>query len=175
VCSHDLVGYAIGGVSVGENPEAMRVAVEASAPLLPASKPRYLMGVGTPEDFFNSVERGIDLFDCVTPTRNARNHTAFTSQGRVNLRNEGFREDPRPLDPACDCVACTQFSRGVLRHLCKINEMLAGTLLSLHNLRLFHTLLASMRDAITHGRLSQLREEVLPAMNRRVGPAELDR
>ena len=174
VCSHELVGYAVGGVSVGEDPEAMRTAVSASAPRLPASKPRYLMGVGTPEDFFDSVERGVDLFDCVTPTRNARNHTAFTSQGRVNLRNEGFREDPRPLDPACDCVACTQFSRGVLRHLCKINEMLAGTLLSLHNLRLFHTLLASMRDAISEGRLAALRAEVLPAMTRRVGPGELD-
>lgn len=132
------------------------------------------MGVGTPGDFFDAVGAGVDLFDCVTPTRNARNHTAFTSQGRVNLRNEGFREDPRPLDPACDCVACTRFSRGVLRHLCQTNEMLAGTLLSLHNLRLFHTLLASMREAIVEGRLDALRAEVLPAMTRRVGPGELD-
>ena len=152
----------------------MYAAVNISAPALPTSKPRYLMGVGTPGDFFDAVGAGIDLFDCVTPTRNARNHTAFTSQGRVNLRNEGFREDPRPLDPACDCVACTRFSRGVLRHLCQTNEMLAGTLLSLHNLRLFHTLLASMRDAITRGRLTALRDELVPSMTRRVGPSELD-
>ena len=174
VCSHELAGYAIGGVSVGEEREAMYAAVNISVPALPTSKPRYLMGVGTPGDFFDAVGAGIDLFDCVTPTRNARNHTAFTSQGRVNLRNEGFREDPRPLDPACDCVACTRFSRGVLRHLCQTNEMLAGTLLSLHNLRLFHTLLASMRDAITRGRLTALRDELVPSMTRRVGPSELD-
>jgi len=174
VCSHELAGYAIGGVSVGEEREAMYAAVNISVPALPTSKPRYLMGVGTPGDFFDAVGAGVDLFDCVTPTRNARNHTAFTSQGRVNLRNEGFREDPRPLDPACDCVACTRFSRGVLRHLCQTNEMLAGTLLSLHNLRLFHTLLASMRDAITRGHLSALREELVPSMTRRVGPGELD-
>ena len=130
------------------------------------------MGVGTPEDFFDAVGAGVDLFDCVTPTRNARNHTAFTSQGRVNLRNEGFREDPRPLDPACDCMACTRFSRGVLRHLCKSNEMLAGTLLSLHNLRVFHTLLGAMREAIAEGRLAALGEEVLPAMSRRISPGD---
>ena len=174
VCSHDLVGYAVGGVSVGEDREAMRIAVSASAPELPVMKPRYLMGVGTPSDFFDAIERGIDLFDCVTPTRNARNHTAFTSQGRVNLRNLGFKEDTRPLDPACDCVACTRFSRGVLRHLSKSNEMLAGTLLSIHNLHFFHSLLASMREAIKAGTFSALRERVLPAMDRRVRPEDLD-
>lgn len=166
-CAHDLVGYAVGGVSVGEEREQMRTAIEIAAPLLPEDKPRYLMGVGTPEDFFDAVERGIDLFDCVTPTRHARNHHAFTSQGPVNLRNAAWREDASPLDAACDCTACTQFSRGVLRHLCQTNEMLGGMLLTLHNLRFFHRLMEQIRGAIFEDRLLELRAEILPAMSRR--------
>lgn len=172
VCAHDLVGYAVGGVSVGEDPSSMRVALEASAPLLPADRPRYLMGVGTPADFVDAIRSGIDLFDCVTPTRNARNHTVFTSLGRLNVRNRGFARDPRPLDPACDCPACRGWSRGALRHLATTNEMLAGTLLSLHNLRFFHRFLERVRAAIAEERLDALAAEELPRLSRRVGPED---
>ena len=165
---HDLVGYAIGGVSVGEEREHARAALAAAAPLLPRDRPRYLMGVGTPEDFFDAIEQGIDLFDCVTPTRHARNHNAFTSQGRINLRNACWREDTSALDPACDCTACTQFSRGVLRHLCTSEEMLGGMLLTLHNLRFFHRLMEAIRAAISADRLSELRSAVLEPMTRRI-------
>jgi queuine tRNA-ribosyltransferase len=166
---HDLVGYAVGGVSVGEDREKVRTAIDIAAPLLPHDRPRYLMGVGTPEDFFDAVERGIDLFDCVTPTRHARNHNAFTSLGRVNLRNAIYREDDSPLDPACDCTACTQFSRGVLRHLCQSGEMLAGMLLTLHNLRFFHTLMGRIRGAVLADELPELRAAILEPMTRRAG------
>ena len=167
VCSHDLVGYAIGGVSVGEDREAMRAAVGATAPLLPEDKPRYLMGVGTPLDFLDAVERGVDLFDCVTPTRHARNHQVFTSEGLMNLRNAGWKEDERPLDPVCGCPACARYSRGVLRHLSVTNEMLAGVLLTLHNLHVFHGLLARMRAAIPTGTLAELRP-LVERMGRRL-------
>ncbi|MDP6539227.1 MAG: tRNA guanosine(34) transglycosylase Tgt [Planctomycetota bacterium] len=172
VCAHDLAGYAVGGISLGEDREAMRTAMAATGPHLPEGRPRYLMGVGTPRDFFDAVELGFDLFDCVTPTRNARNHTVFTSFGRLNLRNRGFARDPAPLDPRCDCVACTDYSRGTLRHLCTTDELLAATLLSLHNLRVFHTLLARIREAISAGRLARLREECAGAMSRRLTPEE---
>jgi len=165
---HDLAGYAIGGVSVGEDREHMLAALDAAAPLLPADRPRYLMGVGLPEDFFDAVERGIDLFDCVTPTRHARNHNAFTSQGRVNLRNMGWREDARPLDPDCDCPACRQFSRGTLRHLCTSDEMLGAMLLTLHNLRFFHALFERIRSAIESDRLTELRSEVVDRMKQKL-------
>ena len=168
VCSHDLVGYAMGGVSVGEGRDAARATVATTAPLLPLDRPRYLMGVGTPEDFFDAVASGIDLFDCVTPTRNARNATAYTSRGRMNLRNLVWRTDATTLDPACDCIACTQYSLGTLRHLFTTDEMLGPMLLSLHNLRTFHRLLERMRAAITEDRLADLRSELLPAMQRRV-------
>jgi queuine tRNA-ribosyltransferase len=161
VSAHGLVGYAIGGVSVGEEREHMRVAVRSSAPLLPDDKPRYLMGVGTPLDFFDAVEQGIDLFDCVTPTRHGRTHQAFTSLGRMNLRNARFARDPAPLDPACDCPCCAGFSRGYLRHLCMSNEMLGAQLLTLHNLRHFHALFERIRAAIRADRLVELRADVL--------------
>jgi queuine tRNA-ribosyltransferase len=161
VSAHGLVGYAIGGVSVGEEREHMRVAVRSSAPLLPEDKPRYLMGVGTPLDFFDAVEQGIDLFDCVTPTRHGRTHQAFTSFGRMNLRNARFARDPAPLDPVCDCPCCAGFSRGYLRHLCMSNEMLGAQLLTLHNLRHFHALFERIRAAIREDRLVELRADVL--------------
>jgi queuine tRNA-ribosyltransferase len=168
--AHDLAGYAIGGVSVGEDPAAMRAAVAASAPLLPEGRPRYLMGVGLPADFFDAVALGVDLFDCVTPTRHARNHQAFTSAGRANLRNRCWREDPRPLDEDCDCPACRRFSRGALRHLCACDEMLGAMLLTLHNLRVFFRLFERMRAAIAASRLAELRAELLPAMLGRLDP-----
>ncbi len=173
VCAHELVGFAIGGVSVGETREDMRAAVQASAPYLPAHKPRYLMGVGMPVDFFDAVEQGVDLFDCVTPTRHGRTHQAFTSLGQLNLRNAGFAHDPRTLDPACDCICCAGFSRGYLRHLCQSNEMLGAQLLTLHNLRYFARLFERIRLAIANNELGKLREEVLPAAMRRVSAAEL--
>lgn len=163
VCAHDLVGYAIGGVSVGERREDMRLALAAAAPGMPADRPRYLMGIGTPRDFFDAVEAGVDLFDCVTPTRHGRTHQAFTAGGPRNLRNAAFVRDPRPLEEGCDCPTCTGFSRGYLRHLCRTGEMLGATLLTLHNLRFFHRLLDRIREAIPAGRLGALRREVLDA------------
>ena len=163
VCAHDLVGYAIGGVSVGEHESEHALAVAAAAARLPEDRPRYLMGVGLPADFFAAVEAGVDLFDCVTPTRHGRTHAAFTSRGHVNLRNGRFTRDPRPLDPDCDCPTCHGYSRGYLRHLCKTDEMLGPILLTVHNLRFFHVLLERIRKAIADDRLGELRAEVLAA------------
>ena len=163
VTSHDLVGYAIGGVSVGETREEMLVAVESAAPLLPEDQPRYLMGVGTPRDFFDAIERGIDLFDCVTPTRHGRTAQAFTSEGALNLRNARFARDERPLDPRCDCPTCTTgYSRGYLRHLVKSEEMLGAILLTHHNIRWFHRLMAEIRAGIEQGELARVRAQWLP-------------
>jgi queuine tRNA-ribosyltransferase len=172
VASHDFVGYAVGGVSVGEDREAVRAAVAASAPLLPENKPRYLMGVGTPRDFFDAVELGVDLFDCVTPTRHGRTHQAFTTRGRMNLRNSGWKDCDRPLDPECESPALKGFSIGVLRHLCRTNEMLGATLLSLHNLYFFHSLMTRIRAAIVEGRLAELRQEVLAGTEQRLAPED---
>jgi queuine tRNA-ribosyltransferase len=167
---HDLAGYAIGGVSVGEGREQVQAAIAASAPLLPEDRPRYLMGVGTPADFFDAIESGLDLFDCVTPTRHGRTHSAFTSQGTVNLRNTGWKDDPSPLDPDCDCPACERFAMGTLRHLCASGEMLGAMLLTLHNLRFFHRLLERIRGAIEGDRLAELRQQILEPMTRRRTP-----
>lgn len=161
--AHDLVGYAVGGVSVGESREDMRRAVRASVPHLPADRPRYLMGVGRPRDFFDAIEAGIDLFDCVTPTRHGRTHQAFTRAGTLNLRNLRFARDPGPLDPTCDCATCTGFSRGYLRHLCKSGEMLGAALLSEHNLHYFHRLFERIREAIPGGGLEALKQDELAA------------
>jgi queuine tRNA-ribosyltransferase len=166
VTAHDLPGYAIGGVSVGEDREAVLRAIETAAPRLPEDKPRYLMGVGTPLDFLDAVERGIDMFDCVTPTRHGRNHQAFTSEGRINLRNRTWLSDRSPLDPDCDCSTCTCFSKGTLRHLCTSGEMLGGILLTVHNLRFFHRLLEDMRAAIPSGTLPDLRGRIEQAQRR---------
>ncbi|MFT7487215.1 MAG: queuine tRNA-ribosyltransferase [Candidatus Paceibacteria bacterium] len=174
ICEHDLVGYAIGGVSVGEDPDLIRSTVELAAPLLPEDKPRYLMGVGTPRDFFDAIASGIDLFDCVTPTRHARNHTVYTSRGRLNIRNRGFQTDRGTLDPECDCTACTQFSLGALRHLCTTGEMLGGMLLSIHNLRFFHRTLERIRSAIEDGSFEDLRAQVVELYSRRMAPEDLE-
>ncbi|MFT5199857.1 MAG: queuine tRNA-ribosyltransferase [Planctomycetota bacterium] len=170
ITSHDLVGYAIGGISVGEGREAIRDAFAMTTPLLPKDKPRYLMGIGTPVDFFDAVAQGADLFDCVTPTRHGRNHQAFTSRGRVNLRNQAWTSYTGPLDPDCPCTACTNYPAGAIRHLCNVGEMLGGTLLSIHNLTFFHRLMADIRLAVAAGTLSQLREEVLPRVEPRFKP-----
>jgi queuine tRNA-ribosyltransferase len=166
VTAHDLVGYAIGGVSVGEDRVAMRRAVDAAAPLLPDGKPRYLMGVGTPLDLFEAVSCGVDLFDCVTPTRHGRNHQAFTFAGRLNLRNARHERDPAPLEEGCDCYACTRLSRAYLRHLATSGEMLAAVLLTQHNLRFFHRCMEEMRAAIERGGLAGLRARFERAQGR---------
>ena len=147
----DFPGYALGGFSVGEtSAEMLAVLAEAAAPL-PVHKPRYLMGVGRPEDLLEGVARGIDMFDCVMPTRNGRNAMAFTSAGPLRLRNACHRRDPSPLDPECGCYTCRQFSRAYLHHLFTAEEMLGPTLLSLHNLAFYLGLMTGARQAIEHG------------------------
>ena len=147
----DWTGLALGGLSVGEPKPVMYQMLERIEPCLPPRLPRYLMGVGFPEDLVAAVERGIDLFDCVAPTRNGRNGSAFTPDGPVNIRNAEHREDPRPLDESCDCEACTRFSRGYLRHLFAAEELLGLRLVSLHNVRFLIRLAAAMRTAIRAG------------------------
>ena len=151
----DFEGFAVGGLSVGEPPADMYRITAATTPQLPVDKPRYLMGVGRPIDLLESIARGIDLFDCVMPTRNGRNAMAFTSTGPVKMRNLVHRDDTRPLDADCPCLAC-RHSRGYLRHLFVSNEMLGPILLSLHNLTFYQRLLASARQAIEQDRFAEL-------------------
>jgi queuine tRNA-ribosyltransferase len=153
----DFPGYAIGGLSVGEEPSQMYTTLEFTVPMLPADRPRYLMGVGRPVDLIEGVLRGIDLFDCVMPTRNGRNATAFTSGGVVKMRNLKYRTDPSPLDPECDCPVCQQFSRAYLRHLFLAEEMLGPILLSWHNLAYYQRLLGELREAIRSGTAQEFR------------------
>ena len=149
VCAFDLPGYAIGGVAVGEGTDAIRTVVEFTAPLLPEDRPRYLMGVGYERDIVMAVAAGVDMFDCVLPTRNGRNANAFTREGPIRLRNACHAEDPRPIDPSCDCEACGGgFSRAYLRHLFAAEEMLGPTLVSIHNIRHFQRLMMDVRAAI---------------------------
>lgn len=155
-CARELVamnfpGYALGGFSVGEGPEAMHVALPQCAPMLPEQKPRYLMGVGRPEDLLAGVAAGIDLFDCVMPTRNGRNALAFTDSGPIRLRNAIHRRDPAPVQSDCGCYCCANFSRAYLHHLFAADEMLGPTLLSLHNLAFYLQLMADARLAILGG------------------------
>ena len=149
--------YAIGGLSVGEPPEVMYEMVSRTTPCLPLDRPRYLMGTGTPEDLVESVARGIDLFDCVLPTRNARNGQLFTSAGRINIKNARYAEDDRPLDPACGCYTCRTCSRAYLRHLFQANEINSSTLNTLHNLHFYLDTLRQIRDAIAFGRFESFR------------------
>ncbi len=151
VSEMDLPGYAIGGLAVGETKAEMYTTLEQTTPLLPAHKPRYLMGVGSPEDLIHGVARGVDIFDCVLPTRVARNGAALTRQGRINMRNQRYTGDPEPIEPGCTCYACTHFSRAYIRHLVKASEILGHQLLSIHNLHLLLTLMREMRAAILDG------------------------
>tara|TARA_Y100000758_G_scaffold294714_1_gene251970 strand:+ start:1037 stop:2167 length:1131 start_codon:yes stop_codon:yes gene_type:complete len=153
----EFPGYAIGGLSVGESPESMYKTLDVTTPMLPTDRPRYLMGVGTPRDLFEAVVRGIDLFDCVMPTRNGRSASAFTVEGEVRLKNRKYRTDERPLDPGCECRVCTRFSRGYLRHLFLSREMLGPILVSYHNLVFYQNFLRSLRDAIRSDRLDEFR------------------
>ena len=156
----DFAGYAVGGLSVGEPPAEMHRILEATAAELPADRPRYLMGVGRPEDLLAAVRRGIDLFDCVMPTRNGRNAMAFTDAGPVRLRNLRFERDPRPLEEGCPCPACRR-SRGYLRHLFMAREMLGPILVSIHNLTYYQRLLAGVRSAIEGDEFEAFRREKL--------------
>ena len=155
----DLPGYALGGYAVGEAPAAMWEGVARDAPLLPAEKPRYLMGVGTPEDLLAGVAAGVDLFDCVLPTRTARNGLLFTSQGKLVIRNAAYADDDRPVDPACGCYGCRTFSRAYLRHLFKAGEILGLRLNTLHNLTFYLSLMEGARRAVEEGRLEAFRRE----------------
>src|SRR6185295_10635641 len=151
IAALDTPGIAIGGLSVGETKEEMHAMLDAVTPLLPENKPRYLMGVGTPEDLINGVLRGIDIFDCVLPTRLARHHSAFSPQGRLNMMNASFARDERPVDETCDCYTCQTFTRAYIRHLIVAKELLAGTLLSIHNLRALIRLMEQIRIYIAEG------------------------
>ncbi len=156
----DFPGYAIGGLSVGEPPEQMYRTLEATVPAMPADRPRYLMGVGRPVDLLEAIYRGVDLFDCVMPTRNGRNSMAFTDLGCLRLRNLQYERDERPIEDGCPCVACRR-SRGYIRHLFMAGEMLGPILLSIHNLTYYQRLLAGARDAISAGCFANYREAKL--------------
>ena len=148
-------GYAIGGLSVGESKEIMGAMIDVAEPLLPEDKPRYLMGVGTPDDLVRCVAKGIDMFDCVMPTRNARNGYLFTSEGRVGIKNAQYKEDSGPLDPDCSCYTCQTFSRAYLRHLFMAGEILALRLNTIHNLAFYQNRIMAIREAITEGTLGE--------------------
>jgi queuine tRNA-ribosyltransferase len=153
----DFPGYAIGGLAVGEGFEAMVKVLDGTTPLLPAEKPRYLMGVGFPKDIVAGVAAGVDMFDCVMPTRNGRNAYAFTANGPIRIKNSRFREDQRPLEEGCDCYTCRTFSRGAIRHFFFASEMLGPILLSLHNTRFFQRLMEDIRRAIAAGEFGHFR------------------
>ena len=155
----DLPGYAIGGLSVGEPKPMMYDILEHTTPFMPVDKPRYLMGVGSPDDLIEGVIRGVDMFDCVLPTRIARNGTAMTSQGKVVVRNATYAEDFTPLDPECDCYTCRNYTKAYIRHLIKTNEMLGARLITTHNLHFLLKLMENIRQAIREDRLLDFREE----------------
>ncbi|GJM41619.1 MAG: queuine tRNA-ribosyltransferase [Ardenticatenaceae bacterium] len=157
----DLPGYAIGGLAVGETKSQMHDVLDVLHPILPQNKPRYLMGVGAPEDLVNAVMRGVDIFDCVLPTRLARHGSAFVLGGRINLRNAQFSRDPQPIAADCTCYTCRHFSRAYLRHLVKANEILGHMLLSTHNLHFLINLMRQMREAIRQGTLAQFGADFL--------------
>jgi len=162
----DFPGYALGGFSVGESPEAMHALLPACAALLPREKPRYLMGVGRPEDLLIAVGAGLDMFDCVMPTRSGRNALAFTSTGTIRLRNAKHRRDSAPVESDCPCYACTNYSRAYLHHLFAANEMLGPTLLSLHNIAFYLRLMKDARAAIAEGRYAAFAADRLAALRR---------
>ncbi len=152
----DFDGYAVGGLAVGESERERLTVLEALEPAMPRERPRYLMGVGTPQDLISAVARGMDIFDCVIPTRHARNGQLFTRDGTINIRNGRFRDDTSPVDPACSCPTCRGYSRAYIRHLQKCNEILGSTLATVHNLHFYHSLMADVRDAIEKGRFDEL-------------------
>ncbi|SFT61036.1 tRNA-guanine transglycosylase [Idiomarina abyssalis] len=165
-------GYAIGGLSVGEPKEDMMRILEHTAPQMPEQKPRYLMGVGKPEDLVEAVRRGIDMFDCVMPTRNARNGHLFISSGVVKIRNAVHRTDTSPLDENCDCYTCKNYSRAYLHHLDRTNEMLGSRLNTIHNLRFYQKVMSDMRDALDAGTFDEFVEEFYRLRDQSVPPLD---
>jgi queuine tRNA-ribosyltransferase len=159
LCAMDFDGFAIGGLSVGEANQAMYDTVEYTTPFMPKEKPRYLMGVGTPEDLVENIERGIDMFDCVMPTRNARNGTLFTSFGKINIKSARFKLDETPVDPVCDCYTCRRYSRAYLNHLYRARELTYFRLASLHNLHYYLSLVKEAREAILSGTYQAFKRE----------------
>jgi queuine tRNA-ribosyltransferase len=157
----DLPGYAIGGLSVGESKEQMHAMLDVVTPLLPEDKPRYLMGVGSPEDLFEGVSRGIDMFDCVLPTRIARNAGLFTRRGRISLRNARYAEGPGPIEESCDCYTCQHYSVAYVRHLLKAKEIFGMRLTSIHNLRFMLRLMEDIRQSILDGTFTAFKESFL--------------
>ncbi len=164
----DCEGYAIGGLAVGEPTQVMYDVIDAVEPHMPADKPRYLMGVGTPTNIIEAVARGVDFFDCVLPARNARHGRLYTWEGSINLKNEKYKLDEAPIDPTCDCPACRHFSRAYLRHLFVAGEMLAMRLAVMHNLYFYNTLMARIRAAIEEGAFAQFREKYSPLLEQKI-------
>ena len=161
-------GYAIGGLAVGEPTQVMYDIIDAVEPHMPTGKPRYLMGVGTPSNIIEAVARGVDFFDCVMPARNARHGKLYTWEGSINLKNEKYKLDDRPIDPTCDCPACQSFSRAYLRHLFAAGEMLAMRLAVLHNLHFYNTLMERIRSALDAGTFEDFRAEYSEKLERRI-------
>jgi queuine tRNA-ribosyltransferase len=174
MCARELIamdfpGYAIGGLAVGEGFEAMQRVLGYTAPMLPSDKPRYLMGVGFPRDIVEGVAAGVDMFDCVMPTRNGRNAYAFTADGAIRLRNSQYTRDSSPIEPGCDCYACRNFTRGAIRHFFYAGEMLGPVLASVHNIRFYQRLMSDLRRAIAEGTFEQFRQN---DPRSRLGPRE---
>ena len=161
----DFDGYAIGGLAVGEPVEELYGITGLVAGMLPDNKPRYLMGVGTPENLLEAIERGVDMFDCVMPTRNGRNAQVFTNSGTLNIKNAVYKFDENPIEPSCDCYSCKNYSRAYLRHLFNVDEILGLQLASLHNLRFFISLMERARVAILEGRFAEFKSMTLAALN----------
>ena len=160
----DLDGYAVGGLAVGESHEEMYRILDATVPCLPENKPTYLMGVGTPANILEAVDRGVDFFDCVYPTRNGRHGHLYTNQGKINLFNQKYAKDTRPIEEGCNCPACRKYSRAYIRHLLKAKEMLGMRLCVLHNLYFYNTMMEEIRDAIEAGKYQSYKEEKLYGM-----------
>ena len=166
----DLPGYAIGGLAVGESHEEMYETIEETVPYLPSDKPVYLMGVGTPENILESVERGIDFFDCVYPSRNARHAHLYTNFGKINLLNAKFERDDTPIEPGCACPTCQRYSKAYIRHLLKAKEMLGMRLCVMHNLYFYNHLMEEIRNALDEGRFAQFKKDKLELMNSGINP-----
>ena len=164
----DLPGYAIGGLAVGESTEDMYRIIEAVEPYMPADKPRYLMGVGTPSNIIEAVARGVDFFDCVMPARNARHGRLFTWQGAINMKNAKYERDESPIDPECDCPVCRRYSKAYIRHLFKAEEMLAMRLCVMHNLYFYNKLTERIREALDAGTFEAFRAEYSEKLNRKI-------
>lgn len=168
IAEMNLDGYAIGGLAVGETAEEMYRVIEAVEPWMPKDKPRYLMGVGTPVNILEAVERGVDFFDCVMPSRNARHGHLFTSCGIINIMNEKYERDGNPIDEACQCPTCQNFSRSYLRHLFKAKEMLAMRLSVIHNLYFYNNLMAEIRTALEEDRFEEYKKSRVEVLGRRI-------